>query len=127
MSRASAGATVGTRRDRASSVVFVALVVLFGLLFAYDLFEAVTNLVSVPGQARYANNDFYAENGLDGLVASPPWFALIANVALPPAAFVAALVVVRRRPLPVVALVLLAGLAAVAALSLTITAYVQSV
>lgn len=127
MSRASAGATVGTRRDRASSAVFVALVVLFGLLFAYDLFEAVTNLVSVPGQARYANNDFYAENGLDGLVASPPWVALIANVALPPAAFVAALVVVRRRPLPVVALVMLAGLAAVAALSLTITAYVQSV
>jgi hypothetical protein len=127
MSRARSEATGGPRRDRASSVVVVGLVILFGLLFAYDLVEAVTNLLSVPGEARYANNDFYAENGLDGLVASPPWFALIANVALPPVAFVAALVVARRRALPVVALVLLTALGAVAALSLTITAYVQSV
>jgi hypothetical protein len=127
MSRARSEATGAPRRDRASSVVVVGLVILFGLLFAYDLVEAVTNLLSVPGEARYANNDFYAENGLDGLVASPPWFALIANVALPPVAFVAALVVARRRALPVVALVLLTALGAVAALSLTITAYVQSV
>nr|BFF13424.1 hypothetical protein GCM10025699_47270 [Microbacterium flavescens] len=61
-----------TGRRRASLVLFTAIAVLFGLLYAYDLYEAVTNLVSVPGEARYANNDFYAENGLDGLVASPP-------------------------------------------------------
>lgn len=116
-----------TCRRRASLLVFTAIAVLFGLLYAYDLYEAVTNLVSVPGEARYANNDFYAENGLDGLVASPPWAALVANVALPPVTYVVAFLLARRRRLPVVALIMLAGLAASAALSLSITAYVQSV
>ena len=104
----------------------VVLAVAFGLLFAWDVVEAVGNLVSVPLDSRYANNDFYRENGLDGLVAEPPWVVLVLGVLLPPVAFVLALVASRRRPLGVVALALATGLAAVAALNLTITAYVTS-
>jgi len=105
----------------------VVLAALFALPFAYDVFEAVSNLVSVPQGARYANNDFYRENGLDGLVAEPPWAVLVLGVLLPVVAYVLALVVSRRRRLAVVALALLTGLAATAALTLTITAYVTSI
>nr|BFF13425.1 hypothetical protein GCM10025699_47280 [Microbacterium flavescens] len=51
----------------------------------------------------------------------------MANVALPPVTYVVAFLLARRRRLPVVALIMVAGLAASAALSLSITAYVQSV
>ena len=120
---ADATAASGPRRRRWPVVV---LAVAFALLFAWDVVEAVGNLVSVPLDSRYANNDFYRENGLDGLVAEPPWVVLVLGVLLPPVAFVVALVASRRRPLGVVALALATGLAAVAALNLTITAYVTS-
>jgi len=119
-----ADATAGSGRRRRWPVVVLA--VAFALLFAWDVVEAVGNLVSVPLDSRYANNDFYRENGLDGLVAEPPWVVLVLGVLLPPVAFVLALVASRRRPLGVVALALATGLAAVAALNLTITAYVTS-
>ena len=120
---ADATADSGPRRRRWPVVV---LAVAFALLFAWDVVEAVGNLVSVPLDSRYANNDFYRENGLDGLVAEPPWVVLVLGVLLPPVAFVVALVASRRRPLGVVALALATGLATVAALNLTITAYVTS-
>jgi len=119
-----ADATAGSGRRRRWPVVVLA--VAFALLFAWDVVEAVGNLVSVPLDSRYANNDFYRENGLDGLVAESPWVVLVLGVLLPPVAFVLALVASRRRPLGVVALALATGLAAVAALNLTITAYVTS-
>jgi len=125
-----ADAAVGTDATAASGPrrrwPVVVLAVAFALLFAWDVVEAVGNLVSVPLDSRYANNDFYRENGLDGLVAEPPWVVLVLGVLLPPVAFVLALVASRRRSLGVVALALAAGLATVAALNLTITAYVTS-
>lgn len=106
---------------------FVLVLVLAGLLVAYDVVEAVSNLVSVPQDARYANNDFYRENGLDGLVAQPPWLALGLGVVVPPLAYLLALRAGRGRATTVVALLLLAALAASAAVTLTITAYVTSI
>ena len=116
--------TLTRRRPRAGFVVLVALAV---LLLGYDLYEAVTNLVLVPQDVRYQNNDFFSEVGVDDLAASPPWAALVANVLLPVVAFVGALLVARRRPLWQGALAFLAALALVGSVSLTLTAYVLSI
>jgi len=112
------------RRPRLGVVV---LAVVVGLFFAYDLYEAVTNLVLVPQDARYQNNEIYAEAGATSFIAHPPWASLVANVLLPVVAYAGALLVARRRPLPQVALALVTGLALVGSLSLTITAYVLSI
>ncbi|WP_209560467.1 hypothetical protein [Frigoribacterium sp. PvP032] len=113
------------RRGPRIGVVVVAAVA--ALFFAYDLYEAITNLVLVPQDVRYQNNEFFDEVGVDGLAASPPWAALVANVLLPVVAWVGALVVARRRPLWQVVLAFVAGLALVGSVSLTITAYVLSI
>ncbi len=100
-------------------IVAVLVAILFGLLYAYDLWEAVSNLVAVPTQlAEY--NAFLIEN--DVTPVPVPWAVLIANLLLPPAAFVLAWRVGRRRPVLVQALLYLLGLAVVAALTLSLTA-----
>lgn len=101
--------------------VGVIVTALFGLLFAYDLFEAVANVVGVSGQVG-AYNDFAAENGL--AAASVPWAVLVADLALPPVAFVAAVLLGRRRPTGTRVLLLAAGLAVVASATLSLTALV---
>jgi len=124
------GATASTgprRARRGPRVGFVLIAVLAGLLAAYDLSEAVTNLVLVPQDVRYQNNAFFDEVGVGSLAASPPWAALWANVLLPPVAYIVALLVARRRTLGRAALVFATGLAAVAAASLSLTAYVLSI
>jgi len=111
---------------RASFFFYLAVAIVFAAFFAFDLFEAISNLVLVP-QVFTQNNDFYRENGLDGLVVSPPWVPLIVGVVLPPLAFVVAIVVGRRHALWKFTLVLFAALGAVAAVSLALTAYVTTV
>jgi hypothetical protein len=120
-------APAGPPRRRAPRAGVVVVAVLAALFFAYDLYEAVTNLVLVPQDVRYQNNEFFDEVGVDSLAASPPWAALVANVLLPVVAFVGALLVARRRPLWQVVLAFVAGLAVVGSVSLTITAYVLSI
>lgn len=80
----------------------------FGLLYAYDVWEAVSTLIGLP--------QFYEALGLTS--AEVPWWLLIVGVALPPVVFVLALLLGRRRKLGQFALILLVGLAIVAALSL---------
>ncbi|ROS54833.1 hypothetical protein [Frigoribacterium sp. PhB24] len=111
---------------RASFFFYLAVAIVFAVFFAFDLFEAISNLVLVP-QVFTQNNDFYRENGLDGLVVSPPWVPLIVGVVVPPVAFVVAVVIGRRRELWRFTLALLAALGLVAAVSLTLTAYVTTV
>lgn len=107
----------GTRRR----ILPVAVAILFGLLFAYDLFEAVTNLVELPSQIGQAN-DFAAENGLQTI--EVPWLILVANTALPVAAFAIAWWVGRRRSIGHQAVLYVVALAVVAAVTLTLTALV---
>ncbi|WP_423918219.1 hypothetical protein ACPEEZ_09990 [Frigoribacterium sp. 2-23] len=121
---ADAGVTGARGAHRASWVLSVIVAVAFALFFAYDLFEAISNLIEVP-KAFTANNEFYRQNGLDGLVVTPPWALLVANVALPPVAFGAAVLLGRKRVLWQFALMLLAALAVVASLTLTLTASVR--
>lgn len=99
----------------------VALAILFGLFFAYDLFEAITNLIELPAQIGRAN-DFAVENGLQAI--EIPWGILVANTVLPVAAFAAAWWAGRRRSLGHQAMLFLAALAMVAALTLSFTALV---
>lgn len=91
----------------------------FGLIFAYDLFEAILNLVGVVTQLN-AYNVFAAQIGLDA--ASIPWTLLVVTIALPPVAFVLAVLLGRRQGLGMRALLFAGGLAVVAAGTLSLTA-----
>jgi hypothetical protein len=82
----------------------------FGLFYAYDLWEAVSNLVALP--QFYEVYGYGAEN--------VPWWLMWLGVAVPVVVFVLALVIGRGRGLGSKALILLVGLAVVAALSLGI-------
>lgn len=84
----------------------------FALLFAWDVVEAVGNLIALP--------QLYAFLGI--AAGEVPWWLLIADLALPVVAYVVALVVARGRGPGRTALVLLVALAVVAAWSLTLTA-----
>ncbi|MCW4384945.1 hypothetical protein OH146_04065 [Salinibacterium sp. SYSU T00001] len=101
----------------------IALAVLFGLFFAYDLFEALTNLFGAI-ELSDARNAFRVSQGLDPL--APPWVILAANVAAPVVAFAAAWWLGRKRRVGAQALLYLAGLAVVAAAALTFTALART-
>ncbi|GAA2171886.1 hypothetical protein GCM10009846_07620 [Agrococcus versicolor] len=93
------------RAERRSDVVIVTLV--FVVLFAYQLYSAVANLVALP--------QIYAEIGLADAV---PWPVLYAGVAVPPVLFAAASAVARGRRLAARGAILVLGLAVSAQLSL---------
>lgn len=80
---------------------------LFGLVYAYDVWEAIGNLIGVP--AIY--------EGL-GLTARTPWILLIAALVIPIVTFVAVVLVGRHRNLGEKALLFLLGLAVSNALAL---------
>lgn len=110
-------------KDRGFRVAWPTLIVvsLFGILYAYDLFEAVSNLFGVTGQlAEY--NVFAAENEL--AARSVPWAVLVTNLLLAPVGFIAALVLGRHQNLAVRALILTGGLCVIAAVSLSLSAFV---
>lgn len=102
--------TASTPRFGLVSIVVAAL---FGLLYVYDLWEAISNLVELPV--------LYAALGLDGV--GLPWGLLILGVALPPVVFGLALLVGRRRTVGVQSLLFVLGLAIVAGASLGIIAF----
>ena len=108
-------------RRRRNRALPVAVAILFGLLFAYDLIEAITNLVGLPADIATAN-EFAAQNGLQPIAV--PWAILVANTLLPVVAFAAAWWIGRRRQIRMQALLYLVGLAVVAAVTLSLTALV---
>ena len=81
---------------------------LFGLLYAYDEWEAIGNLAGLP--SRYE---------AIGFAASTPWALLIASLAFPIVIFVVAFVIGLRRSVGVKALLFIAGLAVSNALALS--------
>lgn len=93
-------------------IASIIVAALFGLLYVYDLWEAVSNLVQLPL--------VYEAYGFD--TAALPWWLLIVGVAIPPVVFGLALVAGRRQSIGVRALLLLLGLAVVAAASLGVIA-----
>jgi len=85
---------------------------LFGLFFAYDLWEAVSNLVALP--SVYDAVGIGSEN--------VPWWLLWSGVIIPILIFVLAFVLGRRQNVFAKALIFLLGLAVVAGLSMGVLA-----
>ena len=81
---------------------------IFGLFYAYDMWEAIGNMVNLPG--------FYDQLGIGS--GSVPWWLLWIGVLIPPVVFVVAFVVGRTRNVGVKALVFLVGLAVSAGLGI---------
>ena len=92
--------------------------ILFALLYAYDLFEAISDTFGVAAQITN-----YNENAtLIGInTVAIPWAVLVVNMLLPIVVYGLALLLARRRNVGVLAIILLVGLAVVAALSLSLT------
>jgi hypothetical protein len=103
---------------RRPSWLRLTVAILFALFYAYDLFEAISDTFGVSAQITK-----YNENAsLIGInTVAIPWAVLIANLLLPIVVYGLALLISRRRNLGILAIVLLAGLAVVAALSLSLT------
>lgn len=87
----------------------IGVAVVFALLYGWFLFAAVSNLVALP--ALYE---------LQGVPEYTPWTTLVAGVVVPPVAYLAALVLGRGRALSARVVVLAAGLAATAAVALSL-------
>ena len=113
MSTTPAKASLGDgRRDgRAGRLLAsVAIAVLLGLLFAWDVWEAIGNLVGLRTYAATLGTDLNATG----------WTVLVLGLVLPVVCFAAALVLGRRRGLLARAGLLVAGLCLSAALSLDV-------
>jgi hypothetical protein len=95
----------------------IAIAALFAVLFGYDLFEAVSDTVGVTAQIAAFNANAVSV-GLAPVAV--PWSALIASLLLPPVVYALAFWLGRRLPLFGTALVFLAGLATVAAVTLSL-------
>lgn len=90
----------------------IVVAALFGLLYAFDVWEAIGNMLNLPG--------FYEVLGLSP--AGIPWWLLIVGVLAPIAVFAIAFLVGRRRNIGIRALVFLTGLAVSAGVALSVIA-----
>lgn len=88
----------------------IAIAVIFGLFFAYVLWSAIGNLLTLPKEF--------------GTVT--PWWLLILDVAAPVVVYAAAFVLGLRRSIGARAVLFLLGLAVVACSTVGSIAYVQS-
>ncbi|WP_105034703.1 bacitracin resistance protein [Cryobacterium aureum] len=107
----SADATTAIRR-RPPRWLLLAIAIFFGLFYAYDVWEAVGNLVGLNLQAQFYDTQLSVFG----------WIVLIFAVVLPVLVYALAYWLGRNRAFGVQALTLLVGLCAVAAVSLDITA-----
>jgi hypothetical protein len=98
-------------RRRPPRWILLTIALFIGLFYAYDVWEAVGNLVGVNLQAQ----------SLDTQLSAFGWTVLIFGVLLPVLVYALAYWLGRNRALGVQALTLTVGLCAVAALSLDIT------
>ncbi len=97
------------------------VLVLFGLLYAWDLFAAISNMLGKLDELA-KRNEVRTLNGFAPI--DVPWVYLLANLVLPVVVFGLAILVSRKRNVGILAIVLLAGLGVVAAVSLTLIAIV---
>ncbi len=97
----------------------IAIAILFGLFYVYDLFEAVSNVVGVTSQIDLYNQA-RAVVKLDPVPI--PWVWLVIDVLLAPVVFTLAFIIGRRRPPLLRVLLFLIGLTLVAATTLSVEA-----
>jgi hypothetical protein len=100
------------RRDRPGRrlAVSVLIAVVFALLFAWDVWEAVGNLIGLRGYAASLGTDLNPTG----------WTVLLLGLVLPVVCFVVALLLGRRRGVPARVGLLAAALCLSAALSLDV-------
>jgi hypothetical protein len=97
----------------------VAIAILFGLFYAYDLFSAISNVVGVTSQL----GNYNAQRAVVKLDPVPvPWVWLVIDLIAPPVLFGLAFVLGRRRTLVERFVVFLIGFGALSALSLSVIA-----
>lgn len=99
-------------RTRIATGTTVAVAVVFGLFYAYYLFDAIRSLIELP--AQYDLVGLGRENA--------PWTLLVLGVVIPVVVFLAALIVGRRRSVGSQALLYAVGLGTVACLGLGVIA-----
>ncbi len=93
--------------------------ILFGLFYAYDFFEAISNVVGVTAQI----NEYNAARGKVDLAPVPtPWALLIVDLLLAPVAYALAFFLGRRNSVFTKILIFSVGLTVVAALTLSVEA-----
>jgi len=90
--------------------------VVFALLYAYPLFEGISNLIALP--------PYYAANGIGAAV---PWWLLITGVVAPVLLYLTALWIGRGRELFPRTLLLAVGLATANALVLSAVSWASAV
>jgi hypothetical protein len=103
-------AAAATPIRRGPSGLAIATAVVFGLFYAYDVWEGFGSLLELPG--------YYRSIGISA--SRVPWFLLVAGVAVPLVAYLLALFLGRKRAFLDRVVILFVGLAAVAALTLAI-------
>ncbi|MBF4462692.1 MULTISPECIES: hypothetical protein [unclassified Rathayibacter] len=105
-------ATLGGARERSGRRLLASVLaaVVVGLLLAWDVWEAVGNLVGLRSYAASLGTDLNATG----------WIVLGLGLVLPPVSFVLALVLGRRRGLGIRIGLLVAALCVSAALSLDV-------
>lgn len=91
--------------------------IFFGLFYAYDLFEAISNTIGVVAQ--------YGEvNRLNEVIGRPliavPWLILVIDLVIPIVVYAAAFIIGFRQNLISKVLVFILGIAVTAALSLSV-------
>lgn len=89
----------------------IAVTVVLGLLGAWFLFDAVSNLLAFPQQLEAF-----------GVAERTPWVILWASVVVPPVVFALAVLVGRRQPVTRYTLVLIVGLCVMATTRLSLIA-----
>jgi hypothetical protein len=88
----------------------IAIAIVFGVLYAYVLWNAIGNLINLPKE----------------LGELTPWWLLIVDVAVPVVAFVVAFLLGRRASVAARSLFLFIGLTVVACSTVASIAYVQT-
>ncbi len=121
-----AGSAIEARGDASTKTPWFrfTVMILLGIVYAWDLFTALSNLVGVSSDVARVN-EVRAANNFS--LIDTPWVALIVNLLLPLIVYGLALWISRRRSVGILAMMLFAGLGVVAALSLSIAAYVRAI
>lgn len=100
------------------------VMILFGVVYAWNLFSALSNFFGL--QADLARkNEVRVLNGFS--LIDFPWLPIIVYMVLPLAVFGLAVWIARRRSVGMLAVMLFAGLGVVAAVSLSLIAYVRAI
>lgn len=94
-----------------------AIAIVFGLFFAYDLFEAIANVIGVVAGINHTND---TSRKLGVALASIPWVLLVVDILLAPVIYAIAFFIGRRRSVLLKAAIFLVALATAAALILSV-------